>query len=277
MANSGPNTTNPHDPNRTPGGSSTGSAAAVADLQVPLSFGSQSGGSIIRPAAFTGIFAMKPTINKISLEGVKVVSFNFDTCGFFSRSVEDLQLVADLFAFQEYDGLHRQSLSQNLPGQSRVAMIKTPMWDLAGPGTRSAMTRATQILTKHGVQVEELDLPAHWGNAEALRLLHKTVLNGEAQAALLVEYRKDKSQLSKIIRELVENTGNFTPGDIKRAIDRYAAMRPEFDRVAEQYSAIITPSADDVAPIGLGDMGDSGFQFLWTASFLWSHITSFAD
>ena len=90
VTNSGPETTNPRDPNRTPGGSSCGSAAAVADFQVPISLGSQTGGSVIRPASYTGIFAMKPTHNGISLEGQKAFAPTFDTFGFFTRSAEDL-------------------------------------------------------------------------------------------------------------------------------------------------------------------------------------------
>lgn len=90
MINSGPNTTNPHDPNRTPGGSSAGSAAAVSDFQVPLSVGTQTGGSVIRPASYTRIFGMKPTYNAISPEGMKTCSITIDTFGFFARSMEDL-------------------------------------------------------------------------------------------------------------------------------------------------------------------------------------------
>ena len=94
VTNSGPNTTNPHDANRTPGGSSCGSAAAVADLQIPLALGAQTGGSLIRPASYTGVFALKPTYNAISPEGTKTFSFTFDTFGFMARSVDDLQLLA---------------------------------------------------------------------------------------------------------------------------------------------------------------------------------------
>ncbi|TGO29197.1 hypothetical protein BPAE_0017g00020 [Botrytis paeoniae] len=99
--NRSPKTTNPHDVTRTPGGSSTGSAAAVADFQVPLSIGTQTGGSLIRPASYTGIFAMKPTYNAIPLEGQKICSISLDTLGFFSRSVEDLQLLADVFSLKD--------------------------------------------------------------------------------------------------------------------------------------------------------------------------------
>nr|ODN86714.1 hypothetical protein L203_03962 [Cryptococcus depauperatus CBS 7841] len=101
VVNSGPETTNPHDPNRTPGGSACGSAAGVADLHVPLSVGTQNGGSVIRPASFTGVFAMKPTFSAISVEGQKAFSPSFDSFGFFARGIEDLQLLADVFALQD--------------------------------------------------------------------------------------------------------------------------------------------------------------------------------
>lgn len=263
VLNAGPNTTNPHDPDRTPGGSSAGSAAAVADFQVPLSFGTQNGGSVIRPASYTGIFAMKPTLNVISAEGVKVVSFNIDTCGFFARSIEDLQLIADVFALRKDDPLKTASLKE-----ARVAFIKTPLWPMAGPGTMAAMEKAAKILENHGVKVEEVDLPSEFSDVHTLRRTHKTVLNVEAQTAFLVEYRMDKTKLDPKIRGLVENASNFTLKETVEAVDRYANMRSTFDKFAANFSAIITPSAVDVAPHGLDDMGDSSFNFLWTVSLL---------
>lgn len=182
LLNAGPETTNPHDPNRTPGGSSAGSAAAVADFQVPVSFGTQNGGSVVRPAFYTGIFAMKPTFNAISAEGIKMVSFSIDTCGFFARSVEDLQLVADVFAIGKIDPLPTVSLKE-----ARVAFIKTALWPMAGPGTISAMEKAAEILQRHRVRVEELDLPSEFSDVQTLRGTHKTILSVEAQTALLIQ------------------------------------------------------------------------------------------
>lgn len=263
VLNAGPDTTNPHDPNRTPGGSSAGSAAAVADFHVPLSFGTQNGGSVVRPASYTGIFAMKPTLNAISAEGVKVVSFNLDTCGFFARSVEDLQLVADVFAIGKIDPLLTVSLKE-----ARVAFIKTALWPMAGPGTILVMEKAAEILQRHGVRVEELDLPSEFSDAQTLRRTHKTVLNVEAHAAFLMEYRMDRMKLNSKIRGLVENVSKFTLQESVEAVNRYASMRCAFDKFAANFSAIVTPSAVDIAPHGLGDMGDSCFNFLWTVSSL---------
>ena len=141
ILNSGPKTTNPHDPNRTPGGSSAGSAAAVADFQVPLSVGTQTGGSVIRPASFTGIFSIKTSWNKIALGGIKPVAPTLDSFGVFACSIDDLQLVVDALAPGD-NGLSRTiSLKE-----TRLALVKSPMWPAAGPGTIEAMEKAASIL-----------------------------------------------------------------------------------------------------------------------------------
>ncbi|EXJ87257.1 amidase [Capronia epimyces CBS 606.96] len=257
--NMGPNTTNPHDPNRTPGGSSAGSAAAVADLQVPLGLGTQTAGSLIRPASFTGIFAMKPTFNAISTEGQKTYSVNVDTFGFFARSMEDLQLVADIFALKD-DELPSSVILKD----ARVALIKTPMWDKAGPGTDAAMEKAATILKKHGVKVEEVSFPPEYSDGKALKRMLEIIANSDAQAAFLREYRMDKTKLDPIIRGFVENSANYTRKERVQALDRYASMRPIFDEIAADFSAIITPSVPDEAPLGLDDMGSPAFNFIWT-------------
>jgi Asp-tRNA(Asn)/Glu-tRNA(Gln) amidotransferase A subunit family amidase len=208
VTNSGPNTTNPHDPNRTPGGSSCGSAAAVADLQVPLSLGAQTGGSIIRPASFTGVFAMKPTYNAISPEGQQAFAPTFDTLGFFARSVEDLQLLADVFALKDDES------PRDIPLEEvSVALIKTPMWPWAGPGTVAAMKESATILQKSGAQVEEVSFPPEVADVEALERIQKVIISGEAQVTFLREYRVDKTNLAPEIRDIIENTST-TP--IKR-------------------------------------------------------------
>lgn len=261
--NSGPNTTNPHDPNRTPGGSSAGSAAAVADFQVPLSLGTQTGGSVIRPASFTGIFAMKPTYNAISPEGQKTCTMAIDSFGFFGRSIEDLQLVADVFALNDDGFLKDISLKE-----ARVAFIQTPVWPWAGPGTIAAMEKAATILETHGVKVEQVFFPPEFSDADALKRMHNVVANSDAQGAFLREYRMDKTKLSPEICSLVENSSNYTRKERVQALDKYASMRPIFDKIAANYSAIITPSVVDEAPIGLNDFGSAAFNWFWTVSAL---------
>lgn len=261
MTNSGPGTTNPHDPSRTPGGSSCGSAAAVADLQVPMSLGAQTGGSVIRPASFTGVFAIKPTHNAISPEGSKTFAPTFDTLGVFARSIEDLALVADVFDLED-PGLPTVKPLIDIS----IALVKTPMWAQAGPGTVAAMENATAILKHHGVQVEEVSLPPELSDVRALKRMQKVAIGGEARAAFLREYRVDKANLGPEIQALVENREKYTLEERMQVLDRYAAMRPLMDTFAGRYSAIITPSVVDEAPLGLDDMGSAAFNTLWTAS-----------
>ena len=263
VTNSGPNTTNPHDPNRTPGGSSCGSAAAVADFHVPLALGAQTGGSIIRPASFTGVFALKPTYNAVSPEGTKVFSFTFDTLGFLTRSVDDLQLLADVFALKDDEPV------QDIPlEEASVALIKTPMWGRAGPGTIAAMEKAERILRDNGVKVEEVSFPVPLNDGDGLKSLHKVIISADAQIAFLREYRVDKADLDPEIQGLVENSANFTNRETLQALDTLASMRSIVDDLAANYSAILTPSVVDEAPLGLGDMGSPDFNTLWTASAL---------
>jgi hypothetical protein len=263
VLNEGPDTTNPADRKRTPGGSAAGSAAAVADFQVPLSLGTQSGGSVIRPASYTGIFAMKPTHNAMSTEGIKVVSWDIDTCGFFARTVEDLELIANIFALErEKNKLEPVPLSA-----IRVALIETPFFDQAGNGTRAAMSRASEILKEAGVKsIEKVELPFENDNAETLNRIHKTVFGYEAKNAFLVDVRHDKQhELDPKIRKYVEDP-KYSNVEMVEALQAYEHMRTDFDKFASKYDAFITPSAVDIAPEGLDDMGASIFNFLWTVS-----------
>ncbi|KAH5266715.1 hypothetical protein HBI68_046900 [Parastagonospora nodorum] len=132
-------------------GSAAGSAAAAADIQVSLSIGVQSGGSIIRPASYTGVFAMKPSHNTISMAGQARFSNTFDTTGFFARSIQDLEVLAAVFDFDDDESPNEVALED-----MSVATIKTPMWNQAGPGTIAAMEKARMIHEKDGVKVEEV-------------------------------------------------------------------------------------------------------------------------
>ncbi|KAH8685005.1 amidase signature domain-containing protein [Ilyonectria robusta] len=259
VTNSGPNTTNPHDPDRTPGGSSCGSAAAVADFHVPLSLGAQTGGGIIRPASFTGVFAMKPTFNAISVEGHKPFAPSFDTFGFFARGVEDLQLLADVFALQDDNPLQDMPLEK-----TSVALMKTPLWSLAGPGTVSAMEEAAEILKNSGAKVQEVAFPPEVADGPGLRRILKVIVLGEAQACLLREYQIGKESLAQEICDIVENTSNGTREGLVRASETCASMREIVNDLADNYSVILTPSAVDEAPLGLSDMGRAHFNTMWT-------------
>ncbi|MCJ1404965.1 hypothetical protein MMC11_008191 [Xylographa trunciseda] len=121
VLNSGPDTTNSHNPDRIPGGSSAGSAAPVADFQVPLSFGIQTGGSVIRPASYTGIYAMKPTFNTIAGGGIKVASLEFDTVGYFACYIKDLKLITDVLSLPM-----KKSITEIPLKEAKVGFLKSP-------------------------------------------------------------------------------------------------------------------------------------------------------
>lgn len=228
---------------------------------MPLSLGAQTGGSIIRPASFTGVFAMKPTFNAISVEGQKSFAPSFDTFGFFARSIEDLQLLADVFALQD------DNPPQDMPLENiSVALMKTPLWSLAGPGTVSAMEQAAEILKNSGAKVQEVAFPPEVADGPGLRRMLKVIVLGEAQACLLREYQIGKEHLAQEICDIVENTSNGTHEGLVRASDTCASMREILNALADNYSVILTPSAVDEAPLGLSDMGRAHFNTMWTAS-----------
>ncbi|KAK1469723.1 amidase [Colletotrichum melonis] len=259
VTNSGPDTTNPCDPKRTPGGSSCGSAAAVAALHVPLSLGSQTGGSLIRPASFTGVYALKPTFNTISTEGQKAIAPIFDTCGFFARCVEDLKILADVFSIEDDEPARDMLL-----GEMSIALMKTPMWATAGPGTISAIEAVTVILRERGIKVEEVSFPPGISDPEELDRLQQVITQAETRISFLREYRIDKDNLAPEICELVENTARITHQEREQASDRYSHMRRIINDLARGYTAILTPSAEDEASVGLGYMGRATFNTMWT-------------
>ena len=233
----------------------------MADLQVPLSLGVQTGGSVIRPAAYTGIFAMKPSHNAISTEGQKTVSSTFDTVGFFARSIEDLQLIADIFAIKD------DELPTDVPlGDSSTALVKTSMWNYAGPGTVAAMNKIASILQSNGTNVDEIEFPTGFGNEEALNRMQTAIIEREAQVAFLPEYRAENTKLSPEICSIVENSNNVTQKEYLQALDKYASLRPIVDNMLAKCSVVVAPSAVDEAPLGLDDMGSPVFNTLWTVS-----------
>lgn len=255
--NAGPKTRNPHDPRRTPGGSSSGSGAAVADFQAPIGLATQTGGSTIRPASFNGIYALKPTWNSVSREGVKIYSLLFDTVGFYARNVEDLELLADVFALADDDPVQEPF---NVEGAT-FAILKTMVWPQAGPGTVAAMEAAEVALRKHGAVVEQIELPPAF---DLLPQWHRTWLTCEGRVSFLPEYAAARNDLDSFLVGHVENSQKISRAEQVRAFDGIASLRPKMDELAAKYAAIVTPSALDEAPLGIERTGSSAFNQIWT-------------
>src|SRR5579872_5209297 len=172
-----PMTRNPHALSRSPGGSSSGSAAAVADLMVPIAVGTQTGGSLIRPAAYCGVFGFKPTHGTVSTEGIKLISHTLDTAGWYARSVEDLSLVAGVLEVSD-----APMPAPKEPHALRIGVCRTPFWGEALPGTRALIEQAVRLLASAGASLEEVELPPEFDEIDDLK---NTIMRAEARCAFL--------------------------------------------------------------------------------------------
>jgi Asp-tRNA(Asn)/Glu-tRNA(Gln) amidotransferase A subunit family amidase len=262
-------TRNPHDHARTPGGSSSGSAAAVAARMVPLALGSQTNGSTIRPAAFCGVFAVKPSYGLVSRAGMLTLSRKLDHVGAFARSLADLALVLDVIAgpdpadpdtqpFAAADFRAVQAEPPPLP--PRFAFVRTPVWHKVEPDTKVAFD---ELATALGASVSSVDLPESF--AEAWEV-HRTIM--AAGMAHNLAPLVARGQPSETMRELLAHGRAITAVDYFAAIakaERYAASLAD---IFDEHDAILTPAAAGVAPKGLGATGDPAFCTLWTLTGL---------
>ena len=250
-------TTNPHDPGRTPGGSSSGSAAGVAAGLFHMAFGTQTGGSVIRPASFCGVHALKPTFDTVGRDGVKPLGDSLDTVGWYGRSVADLALLFDVLT-----GVAPGSVARpGLPDRLRIGVCMTPMAHLAEAEMANAVARAAATLADAGHEVSELVLP---GEFAALYDDHKTIMAVEGARSLLREYVTAPELLSEPMRGLVEEGRAVDVERERAARDRAEAAKPMLDRILAGYDAVLTPSSPGEPPEGLESTGDAVFNRLWT-------------
>lgn len=254
----GPKTRNPHDSGRTPGGSSSGSGAAVGDFQAPIALGTQTGGSTIRPGSYNGIYAFKPTWNAITREGQKIYSLILDTLGLYARSVDDLKLLADTFLVFDDEPAPENFTIKG----AKFAILKTMVWPDVGAGTAAALDKAISLLHEHGATTEEITLPE---NLNDLPTWHATVLASEGRTAFLPEYAVAKDKISQQLVGHVENCEKISRKAQVDAFDKISAARPVIDMILSKYDAIITPSVPDEAPLGIEKTGSAAFCLIWTA------------
>ena len=260
-------TRNPRDPERTPGGSSSGSAAAVAAGMVPIALGSQTNGSIIRPAAFCGVFAMKPSHGLVSRAGVLPLSRTLDHIGPFARSIEDIALALDAIAgFDPDDPDTRPRGGRNFLETARekfgldprLAFVKTPMWDKADADTREAFEDLAKEL---GNACFSYDLPQQYASAWSA---HRAIMATEMAHNLGKLTDPGGEKVSKQFRDLIAEGRKVGATDYLAAIAQGRAMREAVEELFQQEcTAIITPAARGVAPKGEAT-GDPVFCTLWT-------------
>jgi Asp-tRNA(Asn)/Glu-tRNA(Gln) amidotransferase A subunit family amidase len=269
-------TRNPHNPEHTPGGSSSGSAAAVAAGMVPLALGSQTNGSTIRPAAFCGVLGFKPTHGLIPRHGMLTLSRTLDHVGLFARTVEDLALLAEQLAgYDERDPDTRprprlpfvEVAAEEPPLKPMFAFVKTPYWERADGETKEGFA---EIIEQLGDRVEEIELfPSAAlrlgsGQAEAWEW-HRTIMEAEMAANLGREWENGRDCLSESLRARLERGREVRALDYQRALGGIQPIHESFVELFEQrYDAILTPAAPGTAPKGLASTGDPVFCTLWT-------------
>lgn len=260
-------TRNPHDVSRTPGGSSSGSAAAVAAGMVPGAIGSQTNGSVIRPAAFCGVVGFKPTHGLISRSGALLLSRTLDHVGVFARSVADVGLLASVMAGYDAEDADTRALAPPAfhevarsapPLAPRLAFMRTPAWDHADDDTRAAFGELSAAL---GEQLSEVEMSSAFSGAIEK---HRVIMEVEMALNLHRDYEKGGDRLSAPLRALLQRGREHAAVDYMRAINAIAPLNQALDDVFDEFDAILTPAAPGEAPRGLDSTGSPVFCTIWT-------------
>lgn len=261
-------TRNPHNLDHTPGGSSSGSAAAVADNMTPLAIGTQTGGSVIRPASFCGVYGFKPTHGMISRTGVLMQAPPLDTIGVFARSVEDLALLGDaLFSFDARDSWMkprsqarlRDAAMQDPPVEPVFAFIKSPPWDeFAEDATKQAFPELVDAL---GDRCEAFEFPSIF--AEGLKM-QRIIQNADIAKFYGPIADKAPDVLSKALMGRIEEGKKYSAVEYNTALDMREALNAGLQEIFERFDAILTPASPGPAPKGLETTGNAIFNALWT-------------
>lgn len=245
-----PDTRNPLAPERTPGGSSNGSAAAVAAGTVPLATGSQTAGSVNRPASYCGVFGFKPSFGVLPREGVKLMSWTLDTVGLFARSVGDLGL-----------GLSGLGGAVSVPPVSvRLAFARTGCWEALEDEAAGALQEFVRELRGDGVAVDELELPGYVELARA----QETIQRYESARSLSEELSAQPELLSPALHEALLAGAALTDAEHADALMVARRHAPAFGSALAPYDAVLTPSTTGVPPLGLDFTGDPLFCRVWT-------------
>jgi Asp-tRNA(Asn)/Glu-tRNA(Gln) amidotransferase A subunit family amidase len=250
-------TTNPHNPAHTPGGSSSGSAAAVADVMVPAALGTQTGGSVLRPSSFCGVFGYKPTYNTFNKAGLKPAAESIDTIGWIARSIEDIALLTAVLSMDEPQPLRSMSAAP------RIGLCRTELWDAAQPETKNAVENAAAALSEAGAVVRDIDLPGEFTGLPALA--RGTINHFERAACMAFEWDNHRGALSPQMRRYIENGLKTSRVDYVAAWRRVEQCRTLLLKVFDGIDVLLTPCVPGEAPKGLASTGDPSMQAMWTA------------
>jgi Asp-tRNA(Asn)/Glu-tRNA(Gln) amidotransferase A subunit family amidase len=250
-------TRNPVNPAHTPGGSSSGSAAGVGAGLFPLAYGTQTAGSVIRPAAFCGAVGYKPSFGMISRIGMKIMADNLDTVGVIARTVADCALFAGAVSGRDLGD------PESRPGTGpRIGICRSPVWDAAAPETQALLSRVTESLSRAGATVTHRELPEAFN---ALVEAHPIIMNSESARALGWELANHPDQLSEGLRERMAFGLAQTESAVQNAYAVFESTQRAFPNAMDGLDILVTPSAPGEAPKGLEWTGDPAFNSIWTS------------
>jgi Asp-tRNA(Asn)/Glu-tRNA(Gln) amidotransferase A subunit family amidase len=248
-------TRNPRNLAHTPGGSSSGSAAAVAAGMVPVALGSQTAGSVIRPAAFCGVAGFKPSFRMLPTVGMKCFSWSLDTVGLFAAGVADVAFAAAAIGGRDLRVDGRE------PSAPAMGLLHTALWPEASADMQEAIERAACKASAAGAQIREIALPAVFDEAAQA---HATIQDFEASKALAFEFDRHRDRLSPALREQLDKAAAISPLAYDEARRFARRARQAFGTFMADADVILTPSAPGAAPYGLGSTGKPIFNRLWT-------------
>ena len=256
-------TKNPKDLECTPGGSSSGSAAAVSDYMIPLAIGSQTGGSVLRPASFTGILGLKPTFGTISRSGMSPISERLDHPGIYANSIDDIRLVASVILSYDKKDLDMDSNysfrnASNLKKPLRFAFIKGPVW---GSGDHDMQEKIKQFVDNSNLEITSVELGDNF--MEAARC-HEIIMNGSISRSLANYYENNKSKLHPFTIARFEAGKSVSTNSYIDAIEKAKKMKQTLSEIFLKFDAIITPAAPGQAPRDLMNTGNAIFNGYWT-------------
>lgn len=264
-------TRNPHNTEHTPGGSSSGSAAAIAAAMVPLAVGTQTNGSVIRPASYCGVYGFKPSFARISRYGVLQQSSHLDTIGVFARDLPDLALISDVL--MRYDSRDAgmtpiappcisKVMAEPLPANPRFAFIRTPKWDQVEHSSKDGFRELIDAINEQQKDtIYVVDLPAQ---LDDIYEHHQNIMEADLARNFAKEYDKGKSQLSTVLVEMIERGQKVSTAEYDASVTKIKQYGEVVAEIFEEYDAILTPSTSGPAPSGLASTGSPIFSTIWT-------------
>lgn len=249
-------TVNPHNTAHTPGGSSSGSAAGVADFMAPIAYGTQTSGSVIRPSSFCGLCGFKPSFGAVSRQGVLTIVPSFDCVGYMARCFDDLSLT-----HRAVTSMPPLPLDDGPDRAPRIGICRSHQWPQADPASIKAFNTACQRLAAHGAHTEEISLPAHFSGLEAA---HATIMDVALWQSLRRDYDEHRDMLSDRLRDRMERGMATNTDRFLEALALAAKCRADIGLLLADWDGFLTPSAVGEAPEGLTITGVPTFNMVWT-------------